>query len=137
MLNCEVSYVLIQDGVKIENTMLGKYEKAGSFYRVVFDMETDGFKSEHTYVKISSDAFKISVKGDTSYSVTVKRKTESSSVLVTSNVNMPFTAKTQKCVAKANDFIMELYAEYYLVTFGTAIKNVLKLKAEVKGEIKC
>lgn len=137
MFNSVISYVSIQDGVKTENTHYGVFEQSGSFYRVKFTAVVDGKESEHTYVKTGDGSFKITVKGDTFYSVTVKQGEKNSAILKTSGVEFPFDVVTNECLVTANPSGMEIYADYDIISFGQRIKNRLKLTVTKKGEILC
>ncbi|MBO5712702.1 MAG: DUF1934 family protein [Clostridia bacterium] len=136
-MNSYIDYVLVQDGVETKNSLMGNYLQAGNLNRVTFEIEVDGAKSEHSYVKLSNNSFKISVKGDSEYSITVKEGEESTATLKTGGISFPFTTFTKVCVADANDFGMNLYAEYTLTAFNQVIKNTLTLSVKTVGDIKC
>ena len=137
MFNSVITYTLIQDGITTENTLYGRYDFVGSFFRVVFFIDVDGSQSEHSYIKTSDSSFKISVKGNVSYSVDVKQGVTSNAVLKTDGVVFPFEVFANKCEITANEYEMNIYAEYDMITFGQKINNVLKLKVCKKGDIEC
>ena len=137
MFNSVITYTLIQDGITTENTLYGRYDFVGSFFRVVFFIDVDGSQSEHSYIKTSDSSFKISVKGNVSYSVDVKQGVTSNAVLKTDGVVFPFNAYTYKCEVIASENGMQIYAEYDIIAFNQTIKNVLNLKVGKMGDMKC
>ena len=137
MVNCFIKYQLNQDGVITEDSLTGKYEKVGSLYRVTFVTKNDGAISEHSYVKISNNAFKISVKGDTEYSLRVAEGENSNATMKTGEVVFPFISKAIKCQVESDDFGMKIYAEYDIIAFNQSIKNSLTLVVNLIGDLKC
>ena len=137
MLNSYINYSLSQDGVITENSLTGKFEKVGNLYRVVFIIENDGNESEHSYVKLSNNSFKITVKGDSEYSLTVKEGESNNATLKAGGVVFPFNAYTYKCEVTASENGMQIYAEYDIIAFNQTIKNVLNLKVGKMGDMKC
>ena len=137
MFNATISYVLIQDGVKTENLAYGTYQQVGNLHRVVFSLENEGNVSEHTYVAIDNTTFKIMVKGDTEYSLTVSQNKTSNAVLKSGGVEFPFSVNTTKCKVNANNLGMQITSKYTMVAFGQNIENKLTMKVDILGEVKC
>ena len=137
MDNAYINYILVQDGISTENSLTGKIERVNNLYRVTFEIDSDGVKTTHSYVKLSNNSFKISVKGDSEYSLRVAEGESGRAILKTSGISLPFTTYTKTCSVTASEDGMKFYAEYDITTFNQTIKNTLTLVVNKMGEIKC
>ena len=137
MINAYINYTLIQDGVKSENSLTGKFEKVNNLYRVTFEIDSDGVKTNHSYVKLSNNSFKISVKGDSEYSLRVQEGESGMATLKSSQIEMPFTTYTKVCEVTADESGMKFYAEYDITIYNQIVKNKLMLVVSKIGDLKC
>lgn len=128
MPNCKIFYNIISDGQATAFEAFGDFLRRNDAYNLVFYTTEDGKKTKNSYA-VFPDKVVFSRVGETSYIITLKKGTESESVIKSDKLSLPFSAALKSFSYNfcAGEFSFDL--SYDIKITSMTLNNRVKVKA--------